>query len=286
MPEVTTMDKIILEDLQIDTVIGVYDWERQIRQLISLDLEMSVDISRAARSDLVGDTLDYKQVAKRLIQYVRDSRFELVETLVERVAQIVLYEFDVAEARVRLNKPGAVRYSRTAGIEITRRRQPGDTQDLYISVGSNVEPASHIGSALAMLENEFVGLQRSTVYKNPAIGFAGDDFLNLVVGCRSALPVAHVADRLDWIERAHGRDRQQPKFSPRTLDLDLLLYGDVVLEQEAFKLPREDILKYAFVLRPLAELAPVLQHPLENRTMAELWENFQGERQLEAVSLE
>ncbi|MBN1378174.1 MAG: 2-amino-4-hydroxy-6-hydroxymethyldihydropteridine diphosphokinase [Gammaproteobacteria bacterium] len=169
---------------------------------------------------------------------------------------------------------------------MTRRRQPGDTQDLYISVGSNVEPASHIGSALAMLENEFVGLQRSTVYKNPAIGFAGDDFLNLVVGCRSALPVAHVADRLDWIERAHGRDRQQPKFSPRTLDLDLLLYGDVVLEQEAFKLPREDILKYAFVLRPLAELAPVLQHPLENRTMAELWENFQGERQLEAVSLE
>jgi 2-amino-4-hydroxy-6-hydroxymethyldihydropteridine diphosphokinase len=280
------MDKIFLEDLQIDTVIGIYDWEREIRQLISLDLEMVSDISRAARSDRVDDTLDYKQVAKRLIRYVSNSRFELIETLIERVAQLILYEFEVAEVKVRLHKPGAVRYSKTVGIEITRHRQPTTMQDIYISAGSNMEAETRIRSALAMLENEFGTLRCSTVYKNPAVGFAGTDFLNLVIGCRSALPVLEIVNRLDWIEKAHGRDRRLPKFSPRTLDLDLLLYGDAVLEQEPYKIPRADILDYAFVLGPLAELAPELLHPLTHKTMAELWEDFSGPRQLEKVSLE
>ncbi len=279
------MDKIFLEDLQIDTVIGIYDWEREIRQIVSLDLEMQADIGPAARSDKVEHTLDYKRVAKRLIQYVRNSRFELIETLIERVAQIVLYEFGVSAVKVRLSKPGAVRYSKTVGIEIIRQRQPTVVQDIYISVGSNIQPEQKIRSSLAMLENEFVSLHCSTVYKNPAIGFDGADFLNLVVSCRSGLPVDDIVNRLGWIEQVHGRDRLQPRFSPRTLDLDLLLYGDAVLDQEQIKLPREDILKYAFVLGPLAELAPALVHPTEERDMAELWQNFQGERQMEPVDL-
>ena len=279
------MDKIFLEDLQIDTVIGIYDWEREIRQIVSLDLEMQADIEAAARSDNVEHTLDYKRVAKRLIQYVHNSRFELIETLIERVAQIVLYEFDVAAVKVRLNKPGAVRYSKTVGIEISRQRQSTAAQDIYFSIGSNIQPEQNIRSALNMLENEFVSLQCSTVYKNPAIGFEGEDFLNLVVSCHSALPVVDIVNRLDWIEKAHGRDCQLPRFSPRTLDLDLLLYGDAVLDQEQIKLPREDILKYAFVLGPLAELAPAMVHPTEERAMAELWQNFQGERHMEPVDL-
>ncbi len=279
------MDKIFLKDLQIDTVIGIYDWEREIRQVISLDLEMQADIAPAARSDSVEDTLDYKQVAKRLIQYVRHSRFELVETLIERVAQIVLYEFDVKAVKIRLNKPGAVRYSKTVGIEISRQRQPTVAQDIYISVGSNIEPEKQIRSALAMLENEFVSTRFSTTYRNPAVGFSGEDFLNLVVSCHTALPVADVITRLDWIENVHGRDRQQARFSPRTLDLDLLLYGDLVAEDETLKLPRDDILKYAFVLGPLAELAPKMVHPTDGRAMTEIWQNFKGERQLEPVDL-
>ncbi len=114
------MDKVYIRDLRIDTVIGIYDWEREVRQTVSIDLEMATDIRRAARSDSIEDTLNYKAVAKRLIQYVGDSDFQLVETLAERCAALVLDEFDVPWLRLRLSKPGAVRGSRDVGIIIER----------------------------------------------------------------------------------------------------------------------------------------------------------------------
>jgi dihydroneopterin aldolase len=117
------MDKVYIRDLRIDTVIGIYDWEREVRQTVSIDLEMATDIRRAARSDSIEDTLNYKAVAKRLIQYVGDSDFQLVETLAERCAALVLDEFDVPWLRLRLSKPGAVRGSRDVGIIIERGEQ-------------------------------------------------------------------------------------------------------------------------------------------------------------------
>lgn len=114
------MDKIFLSELRIETVIGIYDWERKIRQPVSIDLEMGADIRRAAATDHIDDTLNYKAVAKRLIEFVSGSEFQLVETLAERVAGIVLHEFGVPWVRVRLSKPGAVRGSKDVGIEIVR----------------------------------------------------------------------------------------------------------------------------------------------------------------------
>lgn len=277
------MDKILIEDLRIDTVIGIYDWERQIRQTVSLDIEMAGDIRRASASDAIEDTINYKQVAKRLIDYVQNSRFELIETLIERVAEIILYEFDVPQVRLKLNKPGAVRFSKSVGVEISRRRLSGGRSDAYISLGSNIDPAGNIRSALAMLSNEFGELRVSTVYRNPAVGFEGDDFYNLVVGIHTALPPEAVDRCLGLIETLHGRKRAAARFSPRTLDLDLLLYGDVV--NDSLRLPRKDITRYAFVLAPLAELAPDLRHPVEDKTLQTLWAGFQGDRQLTAVEL-
>jgi dihydroneopterin aldolase len=114
------MDIIFLRDLHIDTVIGIYEWERRIRQTVSLDLEMAADIRKAAASDAIEDTLNYKAVAKRVISFVEESRFQLVETLAERVAELVLNEFDVPWLRVRLNKTGAVRGARDVGVIIER----------------------------------------------------------------------------------------------------------------------------------------------------------------------
>ena len=119
------MDKIFLDELKIDTIIGIWDWERKIRQTVIIDLEMSADIARAAASDSVEDTLNYKSVAKRVQQFVGDSRFQLVETLAERIAGIIRDEFDVAWVKVRVHKPGAIRGSRDVGIEIERAEQPG-----------------------------------------------------------------------------------------------------------------------------------------------------------------
>jgi len=118
------MDIIFLSELRIETVIGIWEWERKIRQTVVIDLEMSADIAKAAASDQVEDTLNYKQVAKRLQQFVGDSSFQLVETLAERIASIVREEFDVAWVRVRVNKPGAIRGSRDVGVIIERGERP------------------------------------------------------------------------------------------------------------------------------------------------------------------
>ena len=114
------MDIVFLRDLRIDTVIGIYGWERRTRQTLIFDLEMSADIARAAATDDIGDTLNYKAVAKRLIQFVGESDFQLVETLAERCAQIIREEFGVRWVRLTLNKKGAVRGATDVGVIIER----------------------------------------------------------------------------------------------------------------------------------------------------------------------
>ncbi len=117
------MDIIFLKRLEIETVIGIYDWERKIKQTVVLDLEMATDISKAAASDHIDDTLDYKAVAKRLIQFVGEAKFELVETLTEKVAEIILKEFNVPWVRIVLNKQGAIRGAQGVGIIIERGKK-------------------------------------------------------------------------------------------------------------------------------------------------------------------
>ena len=119
------MDRVFIENLTIETVIGIFDWEREIRQTVSLDLEMDFDISQAAASDSIEDTLDYKAVAKRLIRFVEKSEFKLVESLAEHCAQIVLNEFPVERLKLKLSKPGAVRGSSAVGVMIERSCDPG-----------------------------------------------------------------------------------------------------------------------------------------------------------------
>ena len=123
-PRGSPMDIVFIHDLQIETVIGVYDWERKIRQTISLDIEMATDISKAAKSDDIEDTLSYKSVAKRLIEFVEQSEYELVEALAEEICKIIRSEFDVPWVKLTLHKPGAVRGSQSVGVIIERGQRP------------------------------------------------------------------------------------------------------------------------------------------------------------------
>lgn len=118
------MDKVFIEALEIECQIGIYDWERTIRQPIVLDVEMAFDNRVPAASDDIRDTLDYKAVSKRLVQFVGDSGFGLVETLAERCAEIILDEFKVGWVGIKLSKPGAVRGARAVGVRIERGRAP------------------------------------------------------------------------------------------------------------------------------------------------------------------
>ena len=114
------MDRVFIEELEVQTIIGIFDWEREIKQTISIDLEMEFEIRKAAESDSIEDTLDYKAVSKRLIRFIEDSEFQLVEALAERCAAIVLDEFPVDWLRLKLGKPGAVRGSSAVGVIIER----------------------------------------------------------------------------------------------------------------------------------------------------------------------
>lgn len=116
------MDKIYLTGLEIETIVGIWDWERQIPQTVVIDLEMGTDISRAAATDDIADTLNYKLVSKRVQSLVSEGAFKLVETMAERTAATILEEFDVPWVRVRINKPGAIRGARGVGVEIERSR--------------------------------------------------------------------------------------------------------------------------------------------------------------------
>jgi len=116
------MDKVFIQGLKIDTVIGIYDWEREIRQDVTLDLEMAADIKAASLTDHIDQTLDYKSVAKRLIQFVKDSEFQLIETLAEKITEIVLSEFEVEWVKLTLNKGEAVSGASGVGVIIERSK--------------------------------------------------------------------------------------------------------------------------------------------------------------------
>lgn len=147
---------------------------------------------------------------------------------------------------------------------------------VYLSLGSNVERERNIPGGLWALRERFGPLTVSTLYECPAVGFDGDDFYNLVAAFDSAEPLHDVHAAIHAIEDRFGRNRTAAKFSPRTLDIDLLLYGDRIVRDDRLVLPRPEIERVAFVLCPLAELAGSHLHPVRGESYAALWARFDG----------
>jgi len=145
---------------------------------------------------------------------------------------------------------------------------------VYVAAGSNIEPERHLAMAVRELERQFPGMRCSPWYRNTAVGFEGEDFINFVSAFPTHLPVNEVLQRLHAIETLCGRPREAPRWAPRSMDLDVLLYGDLVCQEPHLKLPRPDLLKRAYMLGPLADLAPDLVHPTEKQTIGELWQRF------------
>ncbi len=305
------MDKVFIEGLEVEALIGIYDWERRIRQPLQFDIEMAFDNRKPAATDAIADTLDYKAVSKRVIAFVSQSDFGLVETLAERCAQLILEEFPARHVRLKLSKPGAVRGARAVGVIIERMRAGDDSAMdsstasatpsiaktvapsrvprnpvaqkrptrrsvrasclAYLSLGSNVEPETHLRNAVAALRERFGDVVVSPVYRTPAVGFQGPDFLNAIAVIDCDIHPFALNEWAHALEVVQGRDRRDASYSNRTLDVDVIYFGDLVLEGPGeFQLPRPE-LHHAFVLKPLADVAPDFVDPVRNMTLARLW---------------
>ena len=149
---------------------------------------------------------------------------------------------------------------------------------IYLGLGSNIEPEKNLGLAVRELRRRYGDLDASTVYRSAAVGFCGDDFLNLVVRLQSDETPLEICEEIERLHNMAGRVRGSGKWESRPLDIDLLLYNDLVRDEGPVRVPRGDILEYGFVLRPLAELAPELEHPVTGKTMQAHWQGFDAER--------
>lgn len=149
---------------------------------------------------------------------------------------------------------------------------------VYLGIGSNVEARQNIPAGIQVLRTTFGDVELSPLYRSVAVGFEGADFINLSARIHTPMQPLELKEFLNQLEDRHGRQRHLPKFSDRTLDIDILLYDDLYLHCPSLVLPRPEILVYAHVLKPLADLAPNLVHPATHATMTELWANFGGDR--------
>ena len=165
--------------------------------------------------------------------------------------------------------------------------QPTKKTEVFLSLGSNINPEKNLQYACKELKKTFGNIQISSVYRNKPIGFNGSDFLNMVVKVKSIFNPNEMLDYLRGIEAATGRDIGTGAFNSRTLDIDMILYGDLIHPERPFKIPRKDIELYSFVLCPLAEIEPSGIHPVEGKTFKDLWKGFDQEvHPLNKVSLD
>lgn len=302
------MDKVFIEGLEIEALIGIYDWERRIRQPLVFDLEMAFENRRAAATDAIEDTLNYKAISKRLVALVSESSHGLVETLAEQCAQMVLREFGVAWLRLKLRKPGAVRGARAVGVVIERSRadlapedvvpasaaadtpvplgtppqrrvadrKPRSRSRAYLSLGSNLSPEANLRAAVAALRARFGEVEVSPVYQTASVGFKGPDFLNAIVAINSDIHPFALNAWLHALEETQGRNRRDATYSDRTLDIDIIYFGELILEGPGdFLLPRPE-LHNAFVLKPLADIAPDFVDPIRGMSLGKLWASHPG----------
>jgi len=158
---------------------------------------------------------------------------------------------------------------------------------VYVAAGSNVQAHAHLRRAVEELKKKFPGLRVSQAYQNAAVGFEGEDFINLVAGFETNLSLERVIDELRRIESLCGRASNAPKWAPRSMDLDILLFGDLVATLPSATLPRPDLLKRPYMLGPLADIAPELLHPVSKKSIRQLWAEFdRGAHAMHPVALD
>lgn len=256
------MDKIMIKDLLIRGIIGISERERAQRQDILVNIVLYGDISAAGKSDDINDTINYRTVAKKTITYVERSARYTVEALASDIARFCLEEPGVSGVQVRVEKPGAVRFAQSVGVEIERFREVGGAaiHQAYISLGSNINPRENMLQAMKRLRQMVTVNAFSTIWETDAVGSEGPRFLNAAAWISTNLTSDALKSQvLAVIEQELGRVRTSDKNAPRTMDLDIIVFDEAILESNLWK--RD------FLAIPIAELRPDLEMPGEGITV-------------------
>lgn len=270
------MDQIRIKNLKIFAHHGVYEQEKEQGQNFIVNAVLYVDMERAGRSDDISDAVDYGAVCLFLDNYMRENSFDLLEAVAEHVAEEILFEFPaVHKVEIEIDKPDAPIPLRFDSVSVKIKR---GWHRVFIALGSNM------GDRLKYLERAVVNLQEDSYFKNikvsdyietaPYGGVEQEDFLNGVLEAETLYSPAGLLARLQREEKLAERKREV-HWGPRTLDLDILFYDDLVLAQENLSLPHPDMKNRSFVLEPLAALAPSFVHPVYRRTVKELLEELE-----------
>jgi 2-amino-4-hydroxy-6-hydroxymethyldihydropteridine diphosphokinase len=255
-------------------IVGINKEEQEKQQDILLNITLFVDMSAAGLSDDIDDAINYRTLTKRIIRMVEASSFFLVERLAAEVVALCLTDPRVGAARVRVEKPGALRFARSVGVEIERTQEDlaALPNRVVVTLGSNIDPAANLQAAVAELRTyEAVSvIAVSPVYETAPVGTADQtSFLNAAVLIVTPQSVdALKSGVLQPVEQALGRVRTADKYAARTIDLDIALFNYEVLDARGHHIPDPDILSYPHVAVPIADVAPYYIHPETGQTLA------------------
>ena len=269
------MDQIKIKNLKIFAHHGVYEQEKEQGQNFIVNAVLHVDMEKAGRSDDIADAVDYGAVCLFIDEYMRENRFDLLEAVAEHVTKELLFTFPAIRlVEMEIEKPNApipLRFD-SVSVKITR-----GWHKAFIALGSNM------GNKLKYLERAVANLQEDDCFRNikvsnymetaPYGGVEQDDFLNGVLEAETLYSPKELLRRLQKEEQLAERKREV-RWGPRTLDLDILLYDDWILDDERLHIPHIEMYKREFVLEPLCQIAPYVRHPVWNRTALELLEEL------------
>jgi 2-amino-4-hydroxy-6-hydroxymethyldihydropteridine diphosphokinase len=267
------MDKIHVRDLLLRAIIGINPEERRKRQDVVLNYTLYADLRSAGRSDDIADAVNYRTVTKTLIHLVEHARFFLVEALAAEAARLCLDYPGVEAVTMRVEKPGALRFARSVGVEIHRTRADLATHPhrAYLTLGANIEPARHLREAVQRLAGLGTVVAVSPVYRTAPVGTPDQpDFLNAAALLETRRTPDALKQQLLALEAALGRERTADPNAPRTIDVDLALFDRRVTATETLRLPHPDIRQHAHAAVPLADLAPRYHHPETDDTLSDI----------------
>lgn len=269
--DITTMDQIRIRNLKIFAYHGVYEQEKEQGQNFLVNAVLHTDAERAGKSDDIADAVDYGAVCLFIDNYMRENRFDLLEAVTRHAAEELLLAFpEIRKVELEIEKPDAPIPLRFESVSVKTEK---GWHRVFIALGSNM------GERLKYLERAVANLQADVHFRDikvsdyietaPYGGVEQEDFLNGVLEAETLYSPGELLARLQEEEQLAQRKREI-HWGPRTLDLDILFYDDLVISEEELSIPHPDMKNRRFVLEPLAELAPAFVHPVYRKTVAEL----------------